>query len=221
MKRIAIFAALALITTLASVAFASDTMTPFIKQAMEELKAKNGDPHLCVLTDAPYVSLNGESCSEVVDELQNVTGCSVGRKNLLFFQRPVNHPLLVALHRQDKGETVVIRHDGASAQTIRFNMKGDTAAEPATFGEIQKKLKGDAFTVVTLLTAHAKGAPYDFLKCCEHHNHYCPGVTSGYFIAHFILEKCPKAAGEQYFWFACPPWCKDDAISTMHLSNYL
>lgn len=215
MKRVAFFAVFAWVMALAPMALASDVMAPPIRQAMGELGVEKGAPQLCALTNAPYVALNGESCPEVVDTLQDLTGCSVGRKNLLFFQRPVNHPLLVALHREDNGETVVIRHDGDSAETLRFNMKGDTAAEPATFGEIQKKLKGDAFTVVTLLTAHAKGAPYDFLKCSEHHNHYCPGVTSGYFIADFILKQYPTSPGEQYVWFACPPWCKDDAISTM------
>lgn len=215
MKRIAIFAAIAVIMTLAPAAFASDAMAPPIQQAMEDLGIEKGAPQLCVLTNAPYVAPNGKSCPEVVDTLQDLTGCTVGRKNLLFFQRPVNHPLLVALHREDNGETVVIRHGGKSAKTLRFNMKGDSAAEPAVFGEIKKKLKGDAFSVVTLLTAHAKGAPYSFLKVCEHHNHYCPGVTSGYFIAHFVLDRYPKAAGEKYVWFACPPWCKDDAISTM------
>ncbi len=215
MTKIKMFAVFACVMTLASVAFASDAMIPRIQQAMKDLDVEKGSPQLCALTNAPYVALNGKSCPEVVDTLQDLTGCSVGRKNLLFFQRPVNHPLLVVLHREDNGETVVIRYDGDFSETLRFNMKGDSAADPVVFGEIQKKLKGDAFSVVTLLTAHAKGAPYDFLKCCEHHNHYCPGVTSGYFIAHFVLNKYPKVAGEQYFWFACPPWCKDDAISMM------
>jgi len=215
MKRITAIFTFALVMALASTALASEFISPLIEQAMEDLELNKGNPKLCALTDAPYVALNGKSCPEVVDVIQDATGCSVGKRNLLFFQRAKTHPLLVALHREDNGETVVIRHNGDSAQTLRFNMKGDSVSEPAKFDEIRKKLKGDAFTVVTLLSAHAKGAPYDFLKCCEHHNHYCPGVTSGYFIAHFILDRYPKASGEKYLWFACPPWCKDDAISSM------
>lgn len=215
MKRIATLGIFTLVLALASMASASDTITPMIEEAMDLLEVQKGNPRLCALTNAPYVSLNGRSCPEVVDVLQEVTGCSVGRRNLLFFQRAVTHPLLAALHRQDNGETVVIRHDGYTPQIHQFNMKGNTAADPGHFEAIRKKLKGDAFTVVTLLSAHAKGAPYDFLKCCEHHNHYCPGVTSGYFIAQFILDRYPRSAGQQYVWFACPPWCKDDAVSTM------
>jgi formylmethanofuran dehydrogenase subunit E-like metal-binding protein len=110
---------------------------------------------------------------------------------------------------------MVIEHDGNGAKKTHFNIKGDTAADPARYGKIMKALKGDTFSIVTILTSHAKGAPYDFLKCCEYHNHYCPGVTSGYFIAQLIAEKYPKNENEHYLWFACPPWCKDDAVSTM------
>ena len=215
MKRITVTAVIILVLTLTSVAWASEAVRPLIQQAMEDLNAEKGSAQLCVLTNAPYLSLKGKSCPEVVDVIQEVTGCSMGRRNLLFFHRPINHPLLVALHREDNGETLVILRNGDTFKTVRFNMKGDKAADPSVYSGIKKKLKGDTFSIVTLFTAHAKGAPYDFLKCCEHHNHYCPGVTSGYFISHFILDRYPKAAGEQYFWFACPPWCKDDAISSM------
>jgi formylmethanofuran dehydrogenase subunit E-like metal-binding protein len=40
-------------------------------------------------------------------------------------------------------------------------------------------------------------------------------VTSGYFIAQYIRKHYPIAPKEKYIWFACPPWCKDDAISTL------
>jgi formylmethanofuran dehydrogenase subunit E-like metal-binding protein len=186
-----------------------------IRESMNELKVEKGSPELCALTDATYVKLKGKTTEEYVDIIQQETGSSIGRGNLLFFHRPVGHPLIIAIHRKDTGEAIVIMEDSDGANKIRFNIKGDTAADPKHYGEIMKMLKGDTFSIVTILTAHAKGAPYDFLKCCEYHNHYCPGVTSGYFIAKLISERYPVGPGEQYIWFACPPWCKDDAISTI------
>jgi len=215
MKKSVFLFAVFLVFLTAAGAWAAAGTQDLLKQAVTDLGIDKSTPGVCALTNAPYVSPNGENALSYVDAIQGLTGCSLGKGNLLFFQRPRNSPLLIALSREDSGETVVIKDDGANAQTFRFNIKGDTAADPGHFGEIKKQLKGDAFSVVTILTAHAKGAPNDFLKCCEHHNHYCPGVTSGYFIARYIQKHYPAAPGESYIWFACPPWCKDDAVSTL------
>lgn len=185
-----------------------------VRQGVHDLGVKKGNPNLCALTDAPYVKLKGEAAQEYVDVIQEETGCSIGKGNLLFFQRPVNHPLIIAIHREDSGDAVVIVQGSDGINTVRFNIKDDTAADPKQYGAIMKMLKGDTFSVLSILTSHAKGAPYDFLKCCEHHNHFCPGVTAGYLIAQSIQEKYPIGPGERYIWFACPPWCKDDAVST-------
>jgi len=185
-----------------------------VRQGVHDLGVKKGNPKLCALTDAPYVKLKGKTAHEYVDVIREETGCSIGKGNLLFFQRPVGHPLIIAIHREDSGDAVVIVPDSDDAKTVRFNIKGDTAADPKQYGEIMKLLKGDTFSILSILTSHARGAPYDFLKCCEHHNHLCPGVTAGYLIAQLIQKKYPLGQGERYIWFACPPWCKDDAVST-------
>jgi len=94
-------------------------------------------------------------------------------------------------------------------------MDGDKATTPDGWKRIQEKLGPDAFSLVTIANAWAKGAPYDFLRCCEFHNHLCPGVSTGYQIAQFILERYPLHKGETYAWIACPPWCKDDAVQIL------
>jgi formylmethanofuran dehydrogenase subunit E-like metal-binding protein len=214
MKKLILILGGFLFLSYAAGALAATDVRGLIMQGMHDLDVKKGNPNLCALTDAPYVKLKGKAAQEYVDVIQEETGCSIGKGNLLFFQRPVGHPLIVAIHREDSGDAVVIFHDGDGTNKVRFNIKGDTAADPKQYGEIMKMLKGDTFSVLSILTSHARGAPYEFLKCCEHHNHFCPGVTSGYFIAQLIQEKYPIGPGEQYIWFACPPWCKDDAVST-------
>ena len=215
MKRLALLFAVLLVLTNAAVTLAAVDVTPYIEQAVTDLKIEKNDPRLLALTNAPYVSPDGKKNPESVDVIQTLTGCSMGKGNLLFFQRPRNSPLLIALSREDNGETVVIKYDGKGVSTFKFNIRNDTAADPKNFGAIQKQLKGDTFSVVTLLTSHAKGAPYDFMKCCEYHNHYCPGITSGYLIAKYIEKHYPAGPGQRYIWFACPPWCKDDAVSSI------
>jgi formylmethanofuran dehydrogenase subunit E-like metal-binding protein len=187
-----------------------------IKEGVKDLNIKKGDPRLCVLTDATYVKVNGKTSEGYVDMIQEVTGCSVGKGNLLFFHRPVTYPLKVSLFRKDTKDSVVITYDGKKTKKVKLNIDGDKATEPEFWKQIEKSFgPADAFSIVTIANSWAMGAPYDFLKCCEFHNHLCPGLTSGYFIAKVILDKYPLKEGEKYVFIACPPWCKDDAIQVL------
>jgi formylmethanofuran dehydrogenase subunit E len=73
----------------------------------------------------------------------------------------------------------------------------------------------DAFTVTMIANAWGYGAPYDFLKCVEFHNHFCTGVTLGYMLADYLLEEYPRGDDEKYVVIACSTWCKDDALQVM------
>ena len=187
-----------------------------IREGVKDLNIKKGDTRLCVLTDATYVKVNGKTSEGYVDMTQEVTGCSVGKGNLLFFHRPVTYPLKVVLFRKDTKDSVVITCDGKKTKKVKLNIDGDKATKPEFWKQIEKSLgPADAFSIVTIANSWAMGAPYDFLKCCEFHNHLCPGLTSGYFIAKVILDKYPLNKGEKYVFIACPPWCKDDAIQVL------
>jgi formylmethanofuran dehydrogenase subunit E-like metal-binding protein len=139
----------------------------------------------------------------------------MGKGNLLFFHRSVTNPLKIVLFEKDTGDAVVITHNGKKSEKINLRMGGDEATKPDGWKQIQGKIGADAFSLVGIADAWAKGAPFDFLKCCEFHNHICPGVSSGYQIGRFILEKYPLNQGESYSWIASPNWCKDDAIQIL------
>ena len=188
-----------------------------IREGVKDLNIKKGDPRLCVLTDATYVKVNGKTSEGYVDMIQEVTGCSVGKGNLLFFHRPVTYPLKVALFRKDTKDSVVISYDGKKTKKLKLNIDGDKATEPEFWKQIQEKIGSlsDTFSIVTIANSWAKEAPYDFLRCCEFHNHLCPGLSSGYQIVQFILEKYPLKKAEKYVWIACPLWCKDDAVQIL------
>ncbi len=188
-----------------------------IKDGMQDLKIEKGSPNLLALTDATYVKVNGKTSEGYVDMIREVTGCSVGKGNLLFFHRPVTYSLKVVLFRKDTKDGVIITYNGKKADKIKCNMDGDKATEPDGWQHIREKIGSlsDTFSIVTIANAWAKSAPYDFLKCCEFHNHLCPGVSTGYQIVQVILEKYPLKKGEKYVWIACPPWCKDDAVQIL------
>ncbi|RLB05287.1 MAG: hypothetical protein DRG50_07485 [Deltaproteobacteria bacterium] len=188
----------------------------FIKDGLKDLKVEKGDPRLCVITDATYVTVNGKTTQGYVDLIQEQTGCSIGKGNLLFFHRPTTYPLKVALFRKDTKDSVVITYDGEKTKKVNLNIDGNKATQPEYWKQIENALgASDAFSIVTIANSWAMGVPFDFLKCCEFHNHLCPGLTSGYFIVKVIQKRYPLKKGEKYIFIACPPWCKDDAIQIL------
>lgn len=188
-----------------------------IKDGMGDLKVEKGSPNLLALTNATYVKVNGKTSEAYVDMIQETTGCSIGKGNLLFFHRPIIYPLKIVLFRKDTKNSVIITYNEKKADKIKCNIDGDKATKPDGWKQIKEKVGSlsDTFSAVTIANAWAKGAPYDFLKCSEFHNHLCPGVSTGYQIVQFILERYPLKKGEKYVWIACPPWCKDDAVQIL------
>ncbi|WP_456483562.1 FmdE family protein [Methanopyrus kandleri] len=76
-----------------------------------------------------------------------------------------------------------------------------------------------AFNVVSLATAVVNEVPKDLLRCAAWHNHFCPGVTSGWMITKYIQEeilaKEPLKDNERLVWIGVPVWCKEDAVQTL------
>ena len=186
-----------------------------IRDGLKDLNAKKGDAQLCAMTDATYVRVNGKTSEHYVDVIQEETGCTVGKGNLLFFHRPMNYPLKIAIFRRNTKECVVIAHDGQKTESQKYHLGLDAISKPGFSKEVGTPLAPDAFTIAAFAHAWAQDAPQDFLKCAEFHNHLCAGIASGYMIARFIIGKYPLKKGESYTWVASPVFCKDDAIQVL------
>ncbi len=50
------------------------------------------------------------------------------------------------------------------------------------------------------------------MQCLEIHNHFCPGVSSGFVLANWMEENYPLEEGVSYTVFSTPHWCKDDVF---------
>jgi formylmethanofuran dehydrogenase subunit E-like metal-binding protein len=197
-------------------AVSAATLSQETSQAMKTLNLSKGSDNFLVLTNAPYVKVNGACALLYLKQVQDITGCSVGKGNLLFFQRSQNHPLRMMLFKKSTGDAVIISLKEQKPVTEKLNLGAQTISE-ASFWKTTGELNAgkDMFTLATIANMWAKGAPYDFLKSAELHNHICPGVTSGYLLARYILNRYPLQKDERYTVVACPVWCKEDALQVV------
>jgi len=213
-----------LVTILLSVSAISCSRSPstdtdvngLIKEAMNTLGAQQGDPNLCVLTDATYVNLGGKSSAQYMGVIEEQTGCSMAKGNLLLFHRPSNYDLIVAVYKGDTKECVIIKYNGQKGRSGKLDLSDKEMSRPDFWQRAKKGVGGpDTFGIVTILGAWSLGAPYDYLKCAEFHGHICPGITWGYFTAKAIQRQYPLSLGEKYVFIASPNACKDDAIQVL------
>jgi len=196
---------------------AMPSITPVIEKAMNTLKVTKTDRNFLVLTNATAVITDGKSSLPILEQVQETTGAMVGKGNLLFFQRPQNAPLRIMLLKKSNRYAVIISADKPKwiVDTLAFTRT--TVSDPNFWKNAKDNYAAgkDLFTLATLANAWAEGAPYDFLKSAELHNHICPGLTSGYLLAHFILDHYPLEKGIKYTIISSPVWCKEDAFQVV------
>ncbi len=192
------------------------TVEESVSQAMKNLDIQKNGTGLLLMTNAPYIRVDGACALPYLEQAQELTGCTVGKGNLLFFQRPQNHPLRLMLFMKSSGNAVIISRVGKSFVSESLNA-GPTAILDPGFWEKAKSYEAgkDMFTLAAIANVWAKDGPYDFLKSAELHNHICPGLTSGYLMAHYILNRYPLASGQRYTVVASPVWCKEDAFQVV------
>ncbi|MCW7075122.1 MAG: FmdE family protein [Candidatus Methanospirare jalkutatii] len=122
---------------------------------------------------------------------------SAGSVNLSAFMEVGADALFSKISRENIDPDRLITEEGAKAWHHNFEEK--------TFG-------GNEFSIITISAVWSKGISNEFLRSAELHNHICPGLTSGYFIAEYLKKHYPLKKGEQWVVWAVPPWCKDDAL---------
>ncbi len=205
-----------ILSTLPGATAFADTFSEIVTAALSSLEVKKGDRKLLLLSDAPYVRVDGKFALPYLDTAQELTGCTVGKGNLLFIQRSQSHPLRFLLMRKTDGETVIISREGTDWVSEKMNLSPAALAAPAFWEEAKKFKAGkDIGSMAAIAAVWAKDGPYDFLKSAELHNHICPGLTSGYLIAHYIMSHYPLKEGEKYTIVSSPAWCKEDALQVI------
>ncbi|WP_440954476.1 FmdE family protein [Methanosarcina sp. Mfa9] len=145
-------------------------------------------------------------------------------KNLLVVQNPRNSPLWFAFFDKNSGNCTFIEvsygegEEGIIYQVtenINFEkLSGNADSRDEWNAKMDEKVfRGREFAIVTITNAWATGnLDYELMQCLEIHNHFCPGVSSGYVLANWMEKNYPLNEGVSYTVFSCPTWCKEDVF---------
>jgi len=153
-------------------------------------------------------------------------------KNLLVVQNARNSPLWFAFFDKNSGNcTFIYLKDGkvVSEPEVNIALAGSPDAplypsDPYRLDDdmissvidnvfANKTFMGREFAIVTIANAWATGdLDYELMQCLEIHNHFCPGVSSGYVLANWMETNYPLNEGVSYTVFSCPNWCKEDVF---------
>ena len=181
------------------------------KYAMGEMGFERGDAHVLALTNAGYPVINGQTTEICLYAVMEVTGCNPGKGNLVNIQSHPWKPLWFGFYDKRTGEAVYmkVKDDGTGfavqegdkidAETVLADVAG---WDPGVF---------DHMLPIANIWAHEK-TPYIFMKGVEHHNHVCPGITSGLLLANYVEDRLPieDATNQSYKVISCSACCKDD-----------
>ncbi|CCK81913.1 FmdE family protein [Desulfobacula toluolica] len=203
--------------TIMQVTAAEPDLKQIIEKGMQKIGVKKGASDLLVITNAPYIRMENHFGIEYVLVLEQVTGCTTGGQNMMFFQRHPASPISITLFRKTTGDAVVMTWShGKKIVEENINLAVSEVSEKKFWKDTKNFVCGpDLFTIATIAGSWTVGAPYDYFKCAEIHNHICPGVTSGYLIARMIQDNYPLKKEEKYTVISCPVWCKEDAFMAM------
>lgn len=194
-------------------------------------------PNLMVLTSAGYVLINEQSTEACWDGLFEELGSRLSRKTLLPHHKPIWTPLFFNFAlKQDDGSLMSIymryNENGSfyvgnfnGSQTYNFNI---SVLNSSVSGKINKQvyIDGNYFGIQSISNAWNGEPAFDQLITFLYHNHACPGVQPGFFIADYIQQNFPLNENQSYIYIANEQYCKEDSIEYMldlspGLGNYL
>lgn len=195
-------------------------------------------PNLMVLTSAGYVLINEQSTEACWDGLFEELGSRLCRKTLLPHHKPLWTPLFFNFALQlDDGSLMSIymrynEKDGTfyvgefnGTHTYNINI---SVLNSSVSGQINKNvyIDGNYFGIQSISNAWNGQPAFDQLITFLFHNHACPGVQPGFFIADYIQENFPLNENQSYIYIANEQYCKEDSIEYMldlspGLGNYM
>lgn len=182
---------------------------------------------MLVITNAGYVRLQGKETAPLLDGLQQVIGVSPGKGNLLVLHEAPYKPLFVFCYnaKTDKAAYLEFSVKGTAGGAENISLTKETEEEAflvrqAQTGKVEewgkeKKFGGNEYRLSMITRVWRTGLSQELRNALLFHDHLCPGVTSGYYLARFILKHFPLAPGESYLMIASPVWCKDDALQVI------
>ncbi|MCX6677371.1 MAG: FmdE family protein [Methanothrix sp.] len=202
------------------------------KTAMQDLKVEKGDANVLILTSAGHAIVDGRTTQAAIKGLTEESGNSIGDANLFHVLRPYWKPVWFYFFNKANGEAVFLQADSMAlnksleefkalsndqvfSRISKANVDIDYLANHTDEGNEtfnKKAFNGNEFSLAGISNVWARGGSFDFIQATCFHDHLCPGVTSGLFLAEYVEEKLPinNITAESYKVISCPNWCKDD-----------
>ena len=187
-----------------------------LHEAMSEIGMAGAKGNLLVLTNAGYGMIGEESTEAFLDVAMQETGCSMGTRSLLPLHTGVQEPLWYTLFRKDSGRLVFLKWTGKGFEQQIIDASPERILTPegwkeASSGPIGQKI----FSVVSMCLTWAVKPPWTLLQAAAFHDHFCPGVNSGYIAGQYLMERLPLGSGDQYVFITVPGRCPADALQVM------
>ncbi|CAN2046099.1 Formylmethanofuran dehydrogenase subunit E domain-containing protein [Candidatus Magnetomoraceae bacterium gMMP-1] len=199
-----------------------------------QARSASQDLDLIALTNAGYAAIDGKTTQASLDGLAEKTDTSFGKETLFEVHAAADANLWFFIYDKDSGNGVYCEADASQFTSTTslpddpfsivtlYNIKADDDNLYANLPQanedlfVNKGFGGNEFRIISLANLAANGAPYDMMKSALYHDHFCPGVTSGYFLAKYVQKNFPLTETySNYFVLSVPPWCKDDALMTL------
>jgi formylmethanofuran dehydrogenase subunit E-like metal-binding protein len=128
----------------------------------------------------------------------------------------VQEPLWCSLYRRDTGKLIFLRWGGKRFEQQIIDASPTRILNPAGWKEASSGLIGQKlFSVASLCVTWAVDPPWTLLLAATFHDHFCPGVNSGYIAGQYLMEKLPLGPGDKYIFVASPGKCYADALQVM------
>jgi len=201
-----------------------DACDKLASSAVSITKAKIGNPKksdYLVITNAGLM-VNGEPlCPNIVEKLENQAGASISKGSLIVLQNRPERPMFIYFYNRHNDKALYLEADKGLANFSVSAVKDDfikmlkNQQEYDAFAA-QKPFKGNEHRLTMITNLWTKRLmSHELINSIRLHDHYCPGVTSGYHISKYILDEFKLSEGLGYVVIAAPIWCKDDAIQVM------
>jgi len=218
-----------------------DFWTDIAKKAVEtsvtllnkQAGRSQGRPEMIVLTSAGCAMIDAHSTEACLDGLRNSAAVSEGKRTLLGVHAAGSAPLWFFVLETANGNGVYSEVDAESLNLTQYTISGELFAiqnlhnvkAADLFANLEsanqnifdaKAFNGNEFRIIGIANLIMEDAPHDLISAVQYHDHYCPGVTSGYFLVRYLETHMPlNDTFSSYFILSIPPWCKDDALITL------
>lgn len=201
--------------------------------AMEKLDFEYGDSDVACFTDAGRVLINGHTTQKAISGITHISGLQNSDETLFQINRADSKPLWFYFYNKNtgkglylepaeryysmtKGEIMNLAEEGAFSKVALVTGDIDKMLANTEEGDATQKALGEnAFSLLSLSNAWAHGAPYDLMYAASLHNHFCPGVSSGYILVKYVEENLPLTKDTSYVAMSAPTWCKEDIFPTI------